>query len=553
MTRLSSLCAALLLSATAFSQSNDDTLAFEIADVHPSVLTGTNQFRKGPTLNGGRYEVKTATMLDLVTIAYGYNADKVLEGPSWLELNRYDVIAKAPADAKTADKLKPALQKLLADRFQLVVKEESKPMPARALVPGKKLLIKEAAGQEEPGCKPVSDGAPNPNGGMLMMMDQSGKAQRFVLGPGGTVTYQCRNVTMDSFAANLQGMIGSGLGSNPILNQTAMEGHWNFDLTYSVGMVRMGDGEQRVSMADAIDKQLGLKLEVQQLPTPVIRVLSVNEKPTPNPPGLAERLKIPPPPTEFEVAAIKPFEPGSGPMMFMTRVQPGGRVEIQGQTLRSLVLNAWDLRPEMLINAPSWMDSDRYDILAKVASEDNVDFDMIWPLVQKLIKDRFKLEAHTEERPITAYNLVAVKPKMKKADPNSRSHIQNGPPQDGKDPRPANSQRTRYIAFTNISMPYFASQLHLLAGGYLQSPVLDKTGLEGGWDFILNFSPNGMVAGGRARPRGGDGAAAEAEDPGDAISLFEAIDKQLGLKLESEKRQATVLVIDKIERKPIDN
>jgi len=104
-------------------------------------------------------------------------------------------------------------------------------------------------------------------------------------------------------------------------------------------------------------------------------------------------------------------------------------------------------------------------------------------------------------------------------------------------------------------MTQFAERLQSLASGYLQSPVLDATGLEGGWDFTLNFSGAGMVQGGGGR-RGGDGSGAagvDASDPGGGLSLFDAIEKQLGLKLQPQKRQVSVLVIDRIERKPVDN
>jgi uncharacterized protein (TIGR03435 family) len=277
----------------------------------------------------------------------------------------------------------------------------------------------------------------------------------------------------------------------------------------------------------------------------------VNEKPTDNPPDLAERLKIPPPPTEFEVAALKPTDPDA--RMFRSQVQPGGRVNIQGMSLRNLVMQAWNLnlRNDMLVGAPDWMNTDRYDIVAKVASSEPVDMEAVWPLVRKLLMDRFQMKTHNEDRPATAYTLVSVKPKMKKADPATRAHIQNGAP----DSRAANSALSRVINCQNVTMAQFAAQLQPLAPGYLQSPVTDATGLEGGWDFTLSFSPAGMAQGGGGR-RGGDAGTPgvpEASDPGGGISLSDAIEKQLGLKLQQQKRSVSVLVIDHIERKPADN
>ena len=100
-----------------------------------------------------------------------------------------------------------------------------------------------------------------------------------------------------------------------------------------------------------------------------------------------------------------------------------------------------------------------------------------------------------------------------------------------------------------------AQNLAMMAGGYIQnSSVYDETRLEGAFDFTLNFSGAGMVQGGGRGGRGGDGAmGADASEPLNTISLSEAFEKQLGLKLEQVKRPGQVLVIDHIEQKPIEN
>src|SRR5215471_8906747 len=95
-----------LLSVVAFSQSP----TFDIADVHVSAKS-TNRQMGGGSLRAGRYELRNATMLDLIMVAYGTEADKVLGGPNWLEFNRYDVIAKAP-NGTSQDNLKLMLQAL---------------------------------------------------------------------------------------------------------------------------------------------------------------------------------------------------------------------------------------------------------------------------------------------------------------------------------------------------------------------------------------------------------------------------------------------------------
>ena len=88
-------------------------------------------------------------------------------------------------------------------------------------------------------------------------------------------------------------------------------------------------------------------------------------------------------------------------------------------------------------------------------------------------------------------------------------------------------------------------------------PVKDGTGLEGGWDFSLTFSRlAGMNVG--AGGRGGESAvngsqAAVAADPEGGVTVFDAVEKQLGLKLEAGKRPMPVYVIDHIESKPTEN
>jgi uncharacterized protein (TIGR03435 family) len=129
---------------------------------------------------------------------------------------------------------------------------------------------------------------------------------------------------------------------------------------------------------------------------------------------------------------------------------------------------------------------------------------------------------------------------------------------------------SRLVTCENMTMAQFAEKLQNIAPGYIHTPVLDATELEGSWDFSLSFSPAGMDRFVASRGGGGGGAgggggrggevsgpavsgAVEASDPSGAVTLFDAIEKQLGLKLEKQKRPASVLVIDHVEQKPTDN
>jgi uncharacterized protein (TIGR03435 family) len=110
-------------------------------------------------------------------------------------------------------------------------------------------------------------------------------------------------------------------------------------------------------------------------------------------------------------------------------------------------------------------------------------------------------------------------------------------------------------------MAQFAERLQNIATSYIRYPVLNATGIEGAWDFTLTFSrvdPNRPGGGGRNGGKGGGpapvaGGVGGASDPSGGISLFDALDKQLGLKLEMQRRPEPVFVIDHIEEKPTDN
>ena len=538
------ICAYLCSSAAGlFAQS-------ELADVHVAAkqVNGGPYARTNPP-RGGRYELGNASMLDLVRIAYAFDADKILGGPSWLEMNRYDLTIQVPANA-TADSANVILQSVLADRFKLVVRKDSKPLPTWVLTAGKKPLMKEANGEGETGCHPHTEApaAPGSGAGQLMMMSADGKVTVISFGPGQTIQYTCHNVTMEAFAGALRGMIGNSVASNAI-DETGIKGTWNFDLKYSFNFAMIGGtGDDRISFPDAVEKQLGLKLEQRPLPTPVMIVDSVEAKPSPNPPGVAEALPPTRVPTEFDVADIKLSDPDTRFGRYQN--QPGGRFVSTGMNVASVINNALQVQSnDQIIGMPKFADSMRYDITAKATVEPgaNLDSDSTAPLVLALLKDRFGLKYHTEERALPAYSLISVKPKMKKADPASRASCKT---QNAPAPAPPGSVD---MTCHNITMAQFTEQLSMY-GNNMSIQPLDSTGLEGGWDFTLTWNRRAGMNMGPARPAEGSGdAPAAASDPNGGYTIFEAVEKQLGLKLEQQKRPVPIYVIDQLNEKPTDN
>jgi uncharacterized protein (TIGR03435 family) len=529
----------VLLSCWVSGQPAQTAPSFDAADVHVRAHTSNpNPFMTGGVLRGGRYDLRNATMVDLIRTAYGVDSDAVLGGPNWLETDRFDIIAKAP-QSTPPDTVKLMLQALLAERFKLVFHKDTKPQPRFALTVGNgKHKLKEAGGQGVPDCQ-AEPQKPEP----------------------GTAPYaivSCRNMTMEAFARILGGMAGPYL-ENPVTDLTGLKGSWDFDLKWTpTRPLLVQAGSDGITIFDAVDKQLGLKLEPRQLPTPVLVVDSVNQRPTDNPSGVAQNLP-PPPPAEFDVADIKLSLPGTNPR---GRLQPGGRLDFEGLTMKDMIMLAWDVNnDELLADAPKWLDQTRYSLVAKastavIGSADGLQFDIddLRLMLRALLVDRFKLATHTEDRPVSAYTLLADKPKLMKADPSNRTGWKNGPAPNGKDPRNANPILSRLVTCRNMSMAQFAEDLQRIAPGYIRNPVVDATGIDGNWDFSFNFSPAGVFqssgGGSAGQPAG---ATPAASDPTGAISLFDALNKQLGLKLEMHKRPLPVLVIDHVEEKPTDN
>jgi len=525
---------AALLSGSGYAQTAGNTPKFDAVDISLRARTGTtNQpTMTGGVLRGGRYDLRNATMVDMIRTAYSINdPDLIVGGPAWLERTRFDIAAKAP-DATSPANVRLMLQALLADRFKLVVQQETRPMSGYTLIVKDKSKLKEASGPGA-GCQPTPP--PNPPPAVPINV--------------GT----CKGVTMADFAQLLRG-IGNGYVNTPIQDQTGLTGYWDLDVRVTPFQVLQRAGSDGVTLF-AMVEQLGLKLEQGRVPTPVFVVASVNAEPTPNPSGVSASIPLPPP-MEFDVAEVKLAMPDAQPQL---RLLPGGRIEGNGATMQLIMSIAWDItNDELVANAPKWFNETKYSIVAKTSTavsgtgqNANVDIDDLKAMIRQLITERFKLKAHYEDRPVTAYTLLADKPKMAKADPNNRTSFKEGAAPGQTDQR--NAIFGRMVTVRNMSMPQFAEDLQRIAGGYIRVPVEDKTGLDGAYDFTLTFTPIGLLNAGRGR--GGDGApaAADASDPTGGLSLFDAVNRQLGLKLEARKRPMKVLVIDSIQEKPTDN
>jgi uncharacterized protein (TIGR03435 family) len=505
----------LAIAGAAFGQNPATLPSFEAADVHVSTQS-VNSLKSVGAIRNGRYEIKNLTMMDLISLAYGVDQEKIQGGPSWLASDRFEIVAKVPSGTTNAT-AKLMLRSLLAERFNLAIHNEDKPLPVYAMISTGKRgpQLKEASGSGG-GCRtPPQSSAP------------------------GEIPYNvlsCRNMTMEDIASLIR-RVGPGYLNKPVVDMTGLKGSWDMDLKWTEWPLLGSAGSNGISLFGGLEKQLGLKLEQRQYPLPVTVVDRVNQKPTDNAPDVVQKLP-PPPPAEFEVADIKPSVPGRPQK---GGFQPGGRLDLQSFSLKNLVMLAWSVGDDM-VAGPTWIETERFDIVAKAPVEGgtgNPDVDTLRLMLRKLLIDRFKIVMHTENQPRPVYALMTDKrePKLKKADPSNRTDCSRvGAPN-------VNSAPMVTMTCLNMTLGQLVERLRGYAPNYLDHPVVDLTGLQGAWDFTASWTPRPAF----------DASAKPGAAPDGSITIFEAFDKQLSLKLEASKQPMPVLVIDKAEQRPIEN
>jgi uncharacterized protein (TIGR03435 family) len=280
---------------------------------------------------------------------------------------------------------------------------------------------------------------------------------------------------------------------------------------------------------------------------------------------------------EFDAATIK--RNPDGEMRVAIRMLPGGSYEATNVTLKSMIQMAFRLQEFQVVGGPSWLDSERYDILAKSpagASPGDLGLRM-----QSLLIDRLQLKFRRESREAPIYALVAtrddrrlgpqLRTSMSDCTPAGLARARAGaPPTTG--PAPGAGGRQQLPMQMPVMPPLgetrpctlMRSGGRLSGGGQTMAQlattlqgstgrvVVDRTGLTGSYDFDLEFTPDPSL--GLRGPGGGLPGQPENPRPvdGDALSIFTAVQEQLGLKLESTRGPVDVLVIESAER-PSDN
>jgi uncharacterized protein (TIGR03435 family) len=248
----------------------------------------------------------------------------------------------------------------------------------------------------------------------------------------------------------------------------------------------------------------------------------------------------------FEVASVKANE--SNDQRAPSMILPGGRFTATNNTVRALILNAYGIfaTPYLLEGGPSWIDSARYDIDAKAAADaipagarGTVLWDKTRLMLRTLLADRFKLSVRRETKEMSAYQMVVLKTgaRLQKSDQDCSSsatacHGFSGNPRQ----------------FTGIGVDM--SDVALMLSSYLDRPVVDRTGIEGLFDVKLQWNPFAA----RPQPvddapsRGGPSREGPRPDLASLPNVFDAVEQQIGMRLESRKLPVEVYVIEHVER-----
>lgn len=240
-------------------------------------------------------------------------------------------------------------------------------------------------------------------------------------------------------------------------------------------------------------------------------------------------------PPSFDAATIKPSSPDArgGSIGF----EPGGRWVMVNAAMGGMIRSAYPTDDSELLNAPPWVDTDPYDVIAKAEGDPSREQSIL--MLQSLLADRFKLKVHyeTRERPVLA--LVIARSDGRLGADLVRSQIDcdavAAERKQGRQPEVKTTNgalpcgysvsggRIMTMQSGGISLSRMARSLGRMDGRI----VVDKTGLAGDYEFTLRYSDTGT---------------------GDTPSLVTALQEQLGLKLVPDRAQLKMLVIDHIER-----
>jgi len=227
------------------------------------------------------------------------------------------------------------------------------------------------------------------------------------------------------------------------------------------------------------------------------------------------------PVSTFDAASIKAAQPGA--RGYSIRPLPG-RVSAENVTLKLLIAEAYGVHDFQVSGGPKWIDSDRYDMEAKAGGDAPPGRKQLRAMLQSLLADRFGLVVRRETREMPVYLLEAAK---------GGPRLQT--PKRTEAPVGFRVFQRRQITAENSPLENLTEALTWLLG----RPVLDRTGLQGSFDYKLDWSPDDLQLQSQEAP---------AQFDGNAPSLGTALQQQMGLKLVQQRGPVDLIAVEHAEK-----
>lgn len=255
MTRLTLLLVGLVVAALPLA-AQEPTPRFEVASIRP--IASPSEYRGSPlNIRRDTFSATNHSVMQLIQVAYGVLERQVLDGPGWIRSERFSVTAKTITDVPRDQALR-MLQTLLADRFKLRVRQETREMPIL------ELRLARSDGRVGPNLYDCS----NP---------QDARGQGTISAPtgGSLVSSDCRaglSYLVDLASRQLDAIV---------VDKTGLTGQWRFNIFFTEAIGPVDAPANTPTFTGALTEQLGLRTERTRAPVSVLVIDSV-ERPTAN-------------------------------------------------------------------------------------------------------------------------------------------------------------------------------------------------------------------------------------------------------------------------------
>jgi uncharacterized protein (TIGR03435 family) len=483
--------------------------------------------------------------------------------PTWIRSNddRFTIEATAPEDTPVSVMRGPMLRAVLEERFKVKMRRETREVPVYELVVangGSKLTPFQSGT-----CVPQHYGALNQPGLETGLPHCVNRTERR---PDGSLDQVVDGMTLDDFIAQQNDFLAMN-AEHPIVNRTGITGLLSFHWPLAG---RMED------VAAKIRKELGLELRPGKAPVDVLTLEHI-ERPVSD--AEAGAAALAPARQQFDVASVRPCginAPPTGARGQGAGQASPGYLRLSCVTLRALINQAYagDLLnkppattadgPQTIRGGPSWAYSETYTVEARAEGVTDPAV-LAGPMLRSLLEDRFQLRTHraTEQQPVYALSVASGGLKIKPIAPGECWEYHPGDPPEDR-PRDVTtcgvisgngwgSVQGHGVKFGGSAPPRFVDWLF----GVTHVMVIDKTGLDGRYDFTLEFTPDASTPGTNGRCGGNQGCMDSLAAMGmpdtrpstfrSGATIFEALTR-IGLKLEAVNAPAEYIVIDHAER-----